>query len=420
MVKKIIILGAGFGGLRTALGLAKKFSDHQQYEIILIDKNSYHTYTPSLYEVATAYRGRALKNVSAEVEFEEELAGSSCFVISEIIAAKNIHFLHDEVTDIHLAEKRVVMKNVGEVDFDYLVVALGSEATYFGVQGAQQCCSTLKTLTDALNIRDEIEAVLAQKRRKTTRLVTVGGGLSGVEVAAEMAKYAKHLAKNYAIDGQNINIEIIEAGPSILSSTPNIMQKHMERRLNKLGVGILTNRRVQKIEPRKLYFEDGSVLEADFIFWAGGIRGPKWLGNIEGMALDEKSGRILIDRFLRVRGYDTVFAIGDAALFLDEERGAPVPATAWAAEQQADAVIYNISAALRGGKLRAYRAKFPGFVSAAGGKYAVAHLFGFTFAGPHAWLIKRVIDFKYIWSLYPKWKGFKIWCGELRLFVGND
>src|SRR3989338_7330956 len=99
MVKKIIILGAGFGGLRTALGLAEKFSDHQQYEIILIDKNSYHTYTPSLYEVATAYRGRALKNVSAEVEFEEELAGSSCFVISEIIAAKNINFLHDEVND---------------------------------------------------------------------------------------------------------------------------------------------------------------------------------------------------------------------------------------------------------------------------------------------------------------------------------
>lgn len=421
-MKNIVILGAGFGGLRAALGLAKKLKKNSEYRVILIDKNSYHTYTPSLYEVATAYRGGRLRASAREQDFEEELAGSSCFIIGDVIDGTRITFIQDEIVDIDLETRSIITRADDSITFEYCVIALGSEATFFGVEGAHVCCSSMKTLTDALHIREHVETIFKNfftAQKEEIKLITIGAGFSGFEITTELAKYADHLARAYEVSRSRVKIILIEAANSVLPQAPPSMQKKAQRRLEKLGITFMTNMRIARTAPHKVIFEDGQEVTADFILWGGGIKGPSLFKEIRGLAL-HKSGKIFVDKYLRVRGQKNVFGIGDSSYFYDKRRKHDVPSTAWAAEQGADLVIKNINALMRGEALQEYRVRFPGFVSAAGGKYAIAHLFGVTIAGLPAWILKRLIDLKYILSLFPLFRGLSLWFKGLDLFTRND
>jgi len=159
----IVILGAGFGGLRSALRLSKKLKRKSEYKIILVDQNSYQTYTPSLYEVATAYRGRALRTDATELDFEENLANSSCFSLSTVLARhKNIQFLKDKISNILLDAKTIEFVSGNAVSYEYCIVALGAQNAFYGIKGADTCCHTLKTLPEALGIRHKVESAFSK------------------------------------------------------------------------------------------------------------------------------------------------------------------------------------------------------------------------------------------------------------------
>lgn len=420
----IVILGAGFGGLRTALKLSKKLKNRKEYKIILVDKNSYQTYTPALYEVATAYRGKGLRADASERDFEENLAGSSAFILRTILARrKNIEFVQSGVKNINLDTKNVFLKSEDVIDYKYCVVALGAQTAFYGVKGANTCCHTLKTISGALNIRHKVEAAFqrAVDGNSDIHLLTIGAGLSGFEVITEMAKHCQHLcSKNPSLNKSKIKIKLIEANSKILAGIPDKMRKLAQKRLKYLNIEILTNTRVARIEPDKVILENGISMPADVSIWAGGVEGLDLLQEISGMPLD-KQGRILVEKSLLIKEQRDIFAIGDCSYFYDEKSEIVVPATAWAAEEQADIVWRNILRDIDSIKMLEYKSGFPGFVSSGGGKYAIAHLYGrVTFSGYFAWVLKRLIDLKYILSIYPYRAGMGVWLRGLDLWTRND
>lgn len=428
-MKKIVILGAGFGGLRTALKLHKLLKNRSDYKIILVDKNTYQTYTPSLYEIATAFRGGGADEDYSPEQFAEEVAGTASFLLRDVLKNKNIDLITDEITDINLSVKAVFLKSQDAIEYDYLVVAMGAETAFYNIEGAYTCCHKFKTIPDALRIKKQIQDVFekaTQGQRKEINIVTIGGGFSGFEVVAEIAKYCQHLLKNHPLrqasdwQGNSLraNIILIESGDKILKEAPDSVRRLAEKRLKQLGVKIMTGLRVTKVEPHQITSEGDKIVPADVSIWAGGVQGHSLFKKIQGLDLHDKNKRILVDGHLRISQNQNAFAIGDSAYF--EKNETVVPATAWAAEQQADTVSENVWRAISDNPFLEYKPKFPGFVSAAGGKYAIAHLFGITFAGFPAWLVKRLIDLKYMLSIYSPVRAFVIWAKQWRLWTRND
>lgn len=426
-MKNIVILGAGFGGLRTALKLEKKLRGlhADEWSIILIDRNSYHIYTPALYEAASAYKWS--KALDAR-QFEEMVSGSVCLPIREILAKRNITFTRDEIAGLDVMKRAVKTKTSGEIPFEYLVLALGSETIYFGVEGAEKCCYALKTVRDAFCIRRRLEAIFdAARRQKEIRVVIVGGGTSGIEVIAEIATDTRHLAKEKGVDFNRVLLSVFEAKDQILPEAHASQRTAVEKRLKKLGVEVITGTTIKKVMPQCVVFGDEEKCEADMILWGGGNKGPTLFEGITDFPLTKK-GQVEVDAYLRVKGAKEsaslaragIFAIGDNSFFKDVATGAGVPATAYVAETQADVTAENIVRAIKGESLVPYRLFTPGYVMSCGGKYAVARLFGFTFSGFLGWVVKKMIDLKYFASILPITQAVGLWIRELRLFVKND
>jgi len=389
----------------------------KDWSVILIDKNSYFTYTPALYEAASAYRWKGIKNIQ---KFEEMLGGSVCLPASEIVTGNNITLTQGAVSSVDFWNNEVKLESGDSIPYEYLVFALGAETVYFGIQGAEKCCYALKTLEDAFRIRRRIEDIFSQtKKGEPIRIVIVGGGATGVETISEIATYTRHLARDYNFNYSDIKISLFEAQSTILASFAKPQRDAVIRRIKKLGVDIFTNTRVEEVMPECVLFEEGEKCDADLILWGGGIKGPSVFSQIKGLELDKK-GKISVDSFLQAKGLRKVFAIGDNATFIDEASGNPAPATAFIAEWQADVAAENIGRAMTAQPLAKYRVSIPGYVISCGGKYAVARIFGITFSGFFGWAVKKLIDLKYFSSILPLKEAFSLWLLELRLFTKND
>ena len=428
-MKNIVVLGAGFGGLRTALILEKRLirlhissfaeasADKAEWSIILVDKNSYHTYTPALYEAASAYRWKGIRDMQ---KFEETLGEYVCLPIQRIIANTNISFIQGQATGVDFWNNKVKLKSGDAIPYEYLVFAFGSEVIYYEMKGAEKCCYALKTLQNAFAIRRRIEEIFSHaKKGESIRIVIVGGGATGVETICEIATYTRHLARDRKLNYSDVHISLLEAQDTILASSPKKQREGVVRRLRNLGIEISLNTRVGEVVSKCVLIEGGEKCDADIILWGGGIKGPSFLSEMKGLELDDKDF-ISVDNFLQAKGLRKVFAIGDNAAFIGEATGTRAPATAFIAEQQADLVAGNIIRASSGQPLKAYKVSIPGYVISCGGKYAVAYISGITFSGFLGWAVKKFIDLKYFLSLFSFKEALTLWLRELRLFMKND
>ncbi|MBI1888794.1 MAG: NAD(P)/FAD-dependent oxidoreductase [Candidatus Spechtbacteria bacterium] len=439
-MKNIVIAGAGFAGIRVALKLEKKIAMlRDDWSIILIDKNSYHTYTPALYEAASYYHARLKKETSEEknaclptrlaealakrvgMGFDGVVGGATCLSIRTIIKNRNITFVEQEVSGVDFKEKIVKTKAGDGIPFEYLVLALGSEALYFGVKGAGECSYTLKSLPDALRIQSRIEELFlnAKAHSGNIEIVVAGAGASGVETAAEIATCARHLYRDYGIAKERARILLLEAQDKILTQVNPGERAKIKKRLQKLGVLIRTGIKINEVTLTSVVLESGEKCESSIVIWAGGVKGPSLFRQFENIELDNR-GRIIVDAFLRVKNYSDIFALGDSSNFTDEKSGLTAPATAFIAEQQADIVAKNIFSSIRAEPLGKYHISIPGYAISCGGKYAVVSIFGVTFSGFLGWLIKRVIDLRYFLSLLPFWQACSLLLKEFRVFTKND
>ena len=300
--KKIVIVGGGFGGIRAALDLAKRKLPNAK--IVLISDKPYFEYSAALYRAAT---GRSL--LEARIP------------LKEIFNDTGVEIIEDAVARINLKEKILVGGSDSRYSFDFLVLSLGNETAYFNIPGLQELSFGFKSVNEALRLKKHLhelfascEKINAAEKICAARIIIIGAGASGAELAGELAVYRQKLAKNHRLDPSLIAINLIEAAPRILPLLPEDVSKRVEQRLRDLGVDIFLNKAVTKEDVEGIYLKDMEI-KTKTVVWAAGLKPNYLYGETAGLEIDKK-GRVLVNEYLQPKDYENVFVIGDAAATL--------------------------------------------------------------------------------------------------------
>lgn len=328
-LKRVIIIGAGFGGLQIAKKLSRK-----HYQIVLIDKNNYHNFQPLLYQVATA--GLEPDSIAHGIR-------------TIIKKTKNFFFRLAEVLSINPA-KNEIDSTIGKLSYDYLILAMGSKTNYFGNKNLEKLTLPMKSIPEALNLRSLIfqnfEAALLtnqeSQREKLMTFVIAGGGPTGVELAGALAEMKNFiLPHDYPdLDLKKMNIHLIQATSRLLDGMSEGSARMAYKYLKKMGVNILFNSPVRDYDGEVVYLDSEKIPSSNLI-WAAGVKGVL----IEGMSLESiEKGRFLVDEFSKVKGYKNIFSIGDVALMKEEKKYSNgYPMVAQPALQQGENLARNLN-----------------------------------------------------------------------------
>ncbi|MAT42329.1 MAG: FAD-dependent oxidoreductase [Anaerolineaceae bacterium] len=369
----VVIIGAGFGGLRAAKALADA-----AVQVTLIDRYNYHLFQPLLYQVATA-------GLSAD-----EIAYPVRGILQK---QKNLNFRLAEVSRVNL-EKKKIITNQGEFSYDHLILAVGSETNFFGNQTLAQNSFSLKNLTDAEKIRSHIlyqfeKAAMEkdlEKRKNLYRFVIVGGGPTGVEMAGAISELIRLVLKK---DFPNLNTEeveviLVEAIDRLLPHLDKSLSTAAMHALQKKGVQVQFGKVVESYDGEVVRFQGGEKLPAATLIWAAGVHAANLVDHLGVEQASLKQARVLPT--LQIPDYPDVFLIGDAA-YVEDKEGKPLPMVAPVAMQQAEHAVSNLKAMLNGEPLEPFEYKDLGSMATIGRNQAVAQLGRFRFRGFLAWLI---------------------------------
>lgn len=368
-MNRIVIIGGGYAGVLTAKKLAKKFKKDACTTVTLIDKNPFHTMLTELHEVAA---GRVEED-SIRISFKK------------IFAGRKVQFVQDFVESVDLANKTVLGRN-GSYEYDYLVMAAGSRPTYFGIPGAEEHSFSLWSYEDAIRLRERILDCFRQaaaetdelERRRLLTFHVVGAGLTGVEMAGELAEYVPILCDRFEIDRKDVSLFNVDLLPRVVPSLPEKLSLKIQRRLEKMGVSMLLNTKVVAIgkDYIDLCFEEKVSRHATgTVIWVGGIE-CACVAIMAGAAGScEHRGRLSTDKYLRRLGDESFYVAGDNLNYIPEGEYEPVPQMVENCELSADTVAHNIYVSITGkGKLVEYKPKFHGVMVSLGGRYAVARV----------------------------------------------
>ncbi|MGB5530151.1 MAG: NAD(P)/FAD-dependent oxidoreductase [Ignavibacteriaceae bacterium] len=393
-MKKVIIIGGGFGGLTATKELAKK-----DFNITVIDKTNHHLFQPLLYQVATA----ALSPADIAIPIRSAFSKN-----------KNVEVLLGEVKSID-KEKKKVFFNGSEIEFDYLIIATGSRHSYFGKDEWEKYAPGLKTLNDALKIRETIllslEAAEKEKdpvkRQKYLNFVIIGGGPTGVELAGAISEIVnQNLIPDFRnIDASMTKVYMIEALPNILSSYPKSLSKRALEDLQKLEVEVILNEKVTGINENGVKVGD-RFIETKNILWAAGNQASSLI-KTAGIQTD-RAGRAVVSDDLSIEDYSNIFVIGDAAAFKNE-KGEHLPAIAPVAIQQGKFVSKIIAEGLIGKPHKKFIYKDRGTMATIGKAKAVAVIKGFKLSGLIAWLAWSLIHVLFLISFRNKLRVMSEW-----------
>lgn len=411
----VLILGGGFGGIKCALELEKKLKG--VVNITLVDRNSFHLFTPSLYEVASAF---GLKKDPFSLKLRRVVSIS----YQEIFEGKNINFIQAEIFNVNLGDRAVITKGERKINYDYLVIALGSQSSDFGIPGVSEYAYQFKTLNDGIMLYHKMDQMFSEAakdgRSEPIKILVIGAGLTGIELAAELSNCAKKMSKMHGLRQKPSHIVLFEAAPKILPLVSDSEKLIISKRLTKLGISIMENSQVEKVDSDSVFLKNGQTVEGDLIVWTAGIRPNQILGSINGLPLTDK-GKIEVENNLKIKGFKNVFAIGDLAEFIDSKTQKPVPGLAYVASDQGKIVSENISRLVRGKYLKNYNPDYELWIAPVGGKFAAAHLWGgIHFKGLWGWLVRELVDLKYLISILPAGKAFKKFWSQIITFSKND
>ena len=368
---RVAIVGAGFGGLFAARAFA-----HKQFRVLLIDRNNYHTFLPLLYQVA------------AGVVEPEEIVYP---VRSILRPAGNVDFLLAEVQRIDFAA-RTLRTSAALIAYDYLVLAAGSTAEFYGVPGAADHAFTLKSLDDAVHLRNHIlcnfeQAVTdpdAERRRRRMTIAIVGGGPTGVEFAGAVAELLHGpLVRDFpTLDFHHARVVLLEGADRLLPSLPPRLSTYARHRLEKMGVEVHVQTVVDRVDAAAIHLRGGASVPTQTTVWTAGVRAES-AASTWGLPLD-RSGRVQVGPTLEVQGQARVYAIGDLARC--EENGKALPMIAPVALQQAAVVAKNIQHREAGQTPLTFHYRDPGMMATIGRNAAVASIGKLTLTGFPAWL----------------------------------
>lgn len=368
----VVIVGAGFGGLWAARHLARL-----PMEVTVVDRQNYHTFLPLLYQVA-----------AAELE-PEQIA----YPIRSILRRhRNVGFLLAEVRSVD-PEARLVRTDGPDLTYDYLILATGSVEHFFGMGGAQEWAYPLKTVDQAIALRNQIlrcferaaHGVGPEEERELLTFAIVGGGPTGVEFAGALAELIQGpFLRDYpGLDLQRVQVLLLEAMDTLLPGWPERLGRYAERRLAQMGVQVRTGSMVSGLEERLLHLQDGSRIPTRTVVWTAGVRGQP-VGATSGLPTD-KGGRVELHATLQVSGRPRIYVVGDLAGVRGEAD--PLPMIAPVAMQQGTHAARSIGRQLEGREPQPFRYRDKGMLVTIGRNAGAAHVSGRQFSGLPAWLL---------------------------------
>ncbi len=379
---KIVVLGAGYGGLMTVTRLQKQLSVNDA-DITLINKNDYHYETTWLHEASagTLHHDRVR------------------YSISDVINRSKVDFLQATVEDIKTDAKKVITDQ-GEVEYDYLVFALGGESETFGIQGLKEYAFTISNVNSARQIREHIEYQFAtyknEEEKKDERLsIVVGGaGFTGIEFLGELGNRIPELCHEYDIDRQKVRLVCVEASPMILPGFDPELVKYARAKLEQRGVEFHLGTPIKEANETGVLIAKGEdeveEIKAGTIVWAAGVRGSSI---IEKAGIENMRARVKVEKDLRAPGHNNIFVVGDSSLMINEEINRPYPPTAQIAMQQGETCASNIVALLHGKEeLEEFTPDLKGTVCSLGEDDAIGLVFGKKLTGSQASFMKKMVD----------------------------
>ncbi len=394
--QRIVILGAGFAGLRIARLLAR----YEHFQILIIDRNNYHQFQPLLYQVATA--GLEPSNIS--------------FPIRKIFQRKGNVFFRVANIEGFDSEKRLVITDRGKFSYDKLIIALGLVTNYFGNKEIELEAIGLKSVSEALFVRNQMlknyenALVLADERERESALniAIVGGGPTGVELAGAMAELRNKILPNEypELDFSKMNIFLIEASGRLLGSMSQFSSERAERYLRKLGVNIELNTRVITYNGSEIITSTGN-LSCLNVVWAAGMKGAV-LPGIPAQS-QRVSGRVVVDEYHRVMALTDVYIIGDLACVNSSDYPEGHPQVAPAAIQQAENLAANLHREWRGKRPRKFRYRDKGTMATVGRNLAIVELPVIRFGGFPAWIIWMAVHLMSILGIKNRFFVFINW-----------
>ena len=361
---RVLILGAGFGGLTAAIALAKTA------QVTLVDRHNFQTFLPLLYQVSTA--GLAADHVA--------------YPIRGALRGLPVEFRMGSPISINHREKSVKLDSSEEIHFDHLIIALGSATADFGIPGVAEHALGMKTIHEALTIRAEVmrrfEDLCRFNDDTKLGIVVVGGGPTGVEMAGAFAELVRGPLKNdQRHAAAHIKINLIEAGPRILPMFSEKLSAHGKKDLEKLGVTVHLNTAVKAIKPRTIEISDGSKIASEVTIWAAGVKGEPTGAKLN---LPLINTRIDVENTLQVKHYPHIFAIGDIAGFVGEN-GRMLPMVAPVALQQGRHVAKQIKRIATGQDLKPFKYLDKGSMATIGRHKAIVEVKSLRMTGIPAW-----------------------------------
>jgi NADH dehydrogenase len=373
--KRVVIIGGGFAGITLAKKLRNK-----NVQVVLLDKHNYHNFQPLLYQVATG----GLE------------AGSIAYPIRKVIQEyKDFYFRLTTVNEIDSVNQKVIAE-IGELYYDYLIIATGSKTNYFGNKDIERYSMAMKTIPQSLNIRSLIlenfeQAVLTKDESEKNSLINfvlVGAGPTGVELAGALAEMKKAiLQKDYPdLDIAKMEINLIQSGDRILNTMSEKSSAAAERFLIDLGVKIWKNVRVTNYDGKTITTNSDLTFDTATVIWTAGVQGAAIRG-LDAKSLVEKVERIRVNQFNQVVGYDTIFALGDIASMESEKYPQGHPMMAQPAIQQGSLLAENLVNLINKKTMKPFEYNDKGSMATIGRNLAVVDLPHYHFSGVFAWFV---------------------------------
>jgi len=381
--KRILILGAGFAGLYSALQFEKTLARDPDIEVILVNRENFFLFTPMLHEVA-----------ASDLDMTHIVNPIRKFF-------KQVQFFEGDVESIDLLGRKVVVSHGindhrHELHYDHLLITLGSVTNFFNLPGLAERALTMKSLGDAIHLRNRLIQNLEEadfecsreQREPLLSFVVAGGGFAGVETIAGVNDFIREAVEFYPhLREENIRMVLVHPGAVILPELGEKLGAYAQRKLAERGVEIRVNTSVTGATDDGVALSDGSVIRTNTLVWTAGTS-PNLL--LQKVPCEKDRGRLKVNSMMEVLGWPGVWALGDCALVPDPT-GKPYPPTAQHALRQGKVAAQNVAAAIRGGKMRPFVFSTLGQLAAIGRRTGVASVFGFNFSGFVAWWMWRTI-----------------------------
>ncbi|HPD80397.1 MAG TPA: FAD-dependent oxidoreductase [Spirochaetia bacterium] len=386
MTTKIVIIGGGYAGVWAGKILEKHFRKHKDVAITLVDPKPYHTLMTELHEVA----GWRTEPESVQVSFRK------------IFGARHINIVLDAIKTIDFEKKQAYGK-AGTYDFDYCIIATGSEPEYFNIPGVKENSFSLWSFDDAMRLRHHIETVFrkaaeepdSEKRKRLLTFAVAGAGFTGIEMLGELLDHRDVMCSKLHLNKDEVRIINIEALPSILPILEPKLREKAEKYLKKRGAELILNAAITGAEPGKIILKDGTLIETETFIWTCGVRGSSFSDSIDLEKPERSRGRLAVNEELRSTKYPYVFVGGDVSYFMENSK--PLPQIVETAHQTAEVIAHNIIADIEHKEIpKQFKSNYHGFMISLGSHYAVANAGGLKTSGFIAMAMKHFINVLYL------------------------